>query len=89
MLLSDAPAFAVDMPSSSCATRCWKTAKARAATARHWQDAVLGPVCYPVYDLAVGKGIKPAYIEFKVIRKPIPLPDPPPDEPLPISPPLA
>jgi hypothetical protein len=53
-----------------------------------WQDAILGPICYPVFDMAVGKGLKPAYLEFKVIKKPIPVPDPGPLRSFPLSAPV-
>lgn len=41
-----------------------------------WQDAELGPVAYPVYDPSYLDGTEPAYIEFKVVKKPSPQPDP-------------
>ena len=34
-----------------------------------WQNAMLGPVVYPVYNPAVNGGNTPAYLEFKVIRR--------------------
>jgi hypothetical protein len=48
------------------------------------EDAQLAPICYPVFDLAVEKGERPAYLEFKVIRKPT---EQKPNEGLPMSPP--
>jgi hypothetical protein len=90
MLLSDAPAFAVDIAQQFLRDTLLEDRESQGGNPEgNWQDAILGPVCYPVYDLAVGKGKSPAYIEFKVIRRPIPLPDPAPDEPFPIRPPLA
>lgn len=53
-----------------------------------WEDVQLGPVCYPIYDPAVEDGKTPAYLEFKIIRKPLPSPDPKSNDPFGLSPPI-
>ncbi len=89
MLLSDAPPLAVDIAQQFLRDTLLEDAESDGGDQEGgWQDVELGPVCYPMYDPAVDLGKTLTYIEFKVIKKHIPIPDPPPDEPLPIDPPL-
>lgn len=52
-----------------------------------WDDARLGPVCYPIYDPGVDAGRTPAYLEFQVVRPPQVPPGGPPTHPFGMSPP--
>lgn len=52
-----------------------------------WNDAQLGPVCYPIYDPGHEQGRTPAYIEFKVMRASLPPTGPSPNDPFGMSPP--
>lgn len=41
-----------------------------------WREVMLSPVCFPVYDPSYEKGNKPAYLQFKVVHKPLQKTDP-------------
>ena len=70
LTLAEAPQTAVQMASGFLTEHLASNNPETPSPDFEWPtDAELAPFCYPVYDPAFENGQKPAYLEFKVVRK--------------------